>query len=349
MSYDVMGIGNPLIDLLVQVEDNVLLELNLTKGQGHLVSEEQLKLIEDKIKHLSIIKAPGDSSANTLAGIANLGGTAIFVGKVGLDPEGKYYEMSLIDHKIVAKLSKVKGITGKALTFITPGGERTFVVHLGVADKLHRDELLEEDIAKSKILHLTGYQLDTGTLRETALHAMRIAQAHHKKISIDLADPAVIKRNKQELRKMVQQYASIVFVNETEAKAFTGKDPEEALEELAQLADIAIVKLGERGSLIQQGNKRITIDVFPINCIDTTGAGDMYAAGVLYGITHGLDLELSGKIGSFAAAQVVAQVGARLSSSLRDNVLRLIQEEQNNKKNSEREKISHTTQIKYTT
>ncbi|MBI2548507.1 adenosine kinase [Candidatus Woesearchaeota archaeon] len=325
MSYDVMGIGNPLIDLLIQVEDNVLVELNLTKGQGHLVSEEQLKLIEDKIKHLSIIKAPGDSSANTLAGVANLGGTAIFVGKVGLDPEGTYYEMSLINHNVIAKLRKVEGITGKALTFITPGGERTFVVHLGVADKLHRDELLEEDIAKSKILHLTGYQLEAPTLKETALHAMQIAKAHHKKISIDLADPALIARNKEELKKIVQEYASIIFVNETEAKAFTGKDPEEALNELARVADIAIVKLGERGSLIKQGNTFIKINVFPINCVDTTGAGDMYAAGVLYGITHGLDLELSGNIGSLAAAHVVAQVGARLPYSLRDKILQYIQ------------------------
>lgn len=316
MNYDVIGIGNPLIDLLLKVNEDLVVELNLNKGNFNPISQEQLNIILDKIQHHDITKAPGDSTANTLAGISRLGGNVIFCGKIGNDESGIYYEEKLEDAKVLPKLSKTNGTTGQCLCFITPDSERTFAAHLGVCIDLKKEDILEEDIKQSKILHLTGYQLENKNLRETAFHAMEIAKKNNLKISIDLADPGLITRCKEDLLDIVKNFADIIFVNELEAKAFTGLEEKDALNEIAKLVDIAIVKLGEKGSLIKSNDEYHEIQIFPVEVVDTTGAGDMYAAGVLYGISNNLSLERSGKIGSYVASLVVSQIGARLNSHI---------------------------------
>lgn len=320
--YDVFGIGSALMDFLIEVDENELLKMDLKKGEMHLIDEKKSKEILSKLKHYNVRTTPGGSSANTLAGVAALGGSAVFCGKIGADHHGEVYEQKSNEDGVCTKLKKHNGkITGHAITFITPDSERTFATHLGAAMHLKKEDILDEDIAQSKILHIEGYQIEDPELRKTVLHAIVLAKKHNTLVSIDLADPAIVKRNLADLKKIVKEHADIVFANEMEAKAFTGKEEEEeALLEISRLCDIAIVKLGKNGSLIKQKDNIYRIPSFKVNAVDTTGAGDMYAAGVLFGIANNISLERAGKIGSWAASRVVSQIGARLNVCLKDEI-----------------------------
>ncbi len=311
--YDILGIGSPLLDFIVEVDDPFLKAIGLNKGEMHLVDEKKSKDIFEKIKnkHISII--PGGSAANTAAGVSFLGGRAAFHGKIGDDSHGAHYEKKNKEHGIDSKLAKHNTITGHAITFITPDGERTFAVNLGAAFHFTKEDLNEEDIKQSKILHVEGYLLEHEHQREAALHAMKIAKENNVKISIDLGDPALVKRAINHFKNIITKYADIVFANQAEAKVLTGiNDEEKALHELSKMCKLAVVKLGERGSIIKHNGKVYRIESHKVKVVDTNGAGDMYAAGILYGIANELSIEESGNLASKHAAMVVSQRGARL-------------------------------------
>ncbi|MBW2992669.1 adenosine kinase [Candidatus Woesearchaeota archaeon] len=311
MKYDVIGIGNALMDILVNVGHEQLLEMNLKKGVMTVFDAKEIEEIEKKLGGYVKI-APGGSVANTMHGIAQLGGKVIFIGKVGHDEHGAIYEQKMVESGVKSKIVKKKGTTGKVITFITPDTERTFATHLGIAIELEKEELFEEDIKDSTILHLEGYQLENPKLRRTLLHAMDIAKANNVKISIDLSDPSLVERNLSDFLDMVKTYADIVFANEEEAKVFTGEDVRDALDRIGEMCEIAVVKVGAKGSLVKKGDKVFEIEGFKVKTVDTTGAGDSYAAGFLYGLTNGMSLDKCGRIGSWIASKVVSQIGARV-------------------------------------
>jgi len=306
---DVIGLGNALMDFLIEVEDHKLVEFNLSKGEFHLIDAEKAQQLLQTIKEqeLKIETVPGGSAANTLKGIALLGGGAILCGKIGMDEHGEVYEQQMSNHGVVSRLNKHDAVTGHAITFITPDTERTFSVHLGAAIELYKEDVLEEDIAKSKILHLEGYQLE-GSTQATVLHAMELAKKHGTLISIDLADPGVVRRNKILFTEVLNN-VDIVFVNEKEALEFTSLEDEEAALELAKKVKIAIVKVGEKGSFICSNGEITKVGIVQAQAIDTTGAGDSYAAGFLYGYCNDWSLEESGRLGALLAAKVVEQKG----------------------------------------
>jgi sugar/nucleoside kinase (ribokinase family) len=310
------------MDFLIEIDEDHLVEMDMKKGEMHLIDEEKSKKLMEKLKHHNVRTAPGGSSANTLAGIAAFGGSVVFCGKVGKDKYGEIYEQKSAECGVCTRLKKHDGkMTGHAISFITPDSERTFATHLGAAIYLREDDVFDDDIAQSRILHVEGYQLENPQLRKTSLHAMNIAKKNKTLISIDLADPGLVKRNLEDLKKIVKENADIVFANEGEAKAFTGKDNHaDALNELAKSCSVAVVKIGKDGSLIKKGDIIYTIPGVKVNAVDTTGAGDMYAAGVLFGIAKDIPLERAGKIGSWAASKVVSQIGARLNTCLKDQV-----------------------------
>lgn len=320
--FDVFGIGSALMDFLIEIDENELLEMDVKKGEMHLIDEEKSKMLLNKLKNYSVKTAPGGSSANTMAGIAILGGNAVFCGKVGKDKHGEIYEQKSKDYGVCTRIKKHdEKATGHAITLITPDSERTFATHLGAAMHLEKEDVFDDDIAKSRILHIEGYQLEAQKLRETALHAIQIAKKSNTLVSIDLADPALVKRNLDDLKKIVKEHADIVFANEEEAKAFAEVEGEkEALDIISKMCSIAIVKIGSKGSMIKHNDNVYVIPPFKVSAVDATGAGDMYAAGVLFGIAKGMPLNRAGKIGSWAASKVVSQVGARLSMCLKDEV-----------------------------
>ena len=314
---DVIGLGNALMDFLIEVEDDKLLEMDVKKGEMHLVDEEKAKKLLEEInsRDLNIETIPGGSAANTLKGIGLLGGNVILCGKVGNDEHGEMYVQEISKNGVATKIGKHQKITGHALTFITPDSERTFSVYLGAAIHLEKEDILEEDIAKSKVLHLEAYQLE-GDTKDVVMHAIELAEKHQTLISLDLADPALIRRNKELFLEILKDHVDIVFVNENEAKEVTGREEEEALHVLAKNAKIAVVKIGERGSLISHNGEVIKIDPIKAKAIDTTGAGDSYAAGLLYGYCHDWDLKDAGKLGSLLAARVIEQRGVGMKDLL---------------------------------
>lgn len=322
--YDIFGIGNALMDFLVEVSHKELLEMDLRHGEMHLIDQVHSKKIFEKLKNYKFKIAPGGSAANVLAGVAVLGGRAVFCGKVGKDEHGAIYEQKMIEGGVFSNIKKSDLMTGHTISFITPDSERTFATHLGAALELRKEDIFEEDLRQSRILHIDGYQLEDKNLRDVSIHAMEIAKKNNVLVSVDLADPALVRRNLDDMENLVKKYADIVFANEKEAEAFTGKAEEAALNEIAEYADIAVVKLGSKGSLIKSKNKIYKIKPFEAKAVDTTGAGDMYAAGILYGISHDLPLEKAGRIASYAAAKVVEQIGARLGKSLKDEIKKLV-------------------------
>ena len=253
--FDVISIENTLMDVLIQVDDSHLVDFNLKKGTFHLIDETTVNLILKKYEHTQQKLTPAGAGANTIMGIANLGGKCVLIGRVGKDPHGDVYEEVITKDKIKSNIIRCdRSGTGRCFSFITPDAERTFAVHLGAAINLEKENILEDDIKKSKVLYLTGYIIENA--KDIALHALEIAKKNDVLIALDLADAGIIKRHKEELKRLVKQYADIVFVNELEAPAFTDKeDPEEALQVLSRYTPLAVVKLGEKGSLIKKDNE----------------------------------------------------------------------------------------------
>jgi len=314
--YDVTGIGSALLDFMVEVDDAFISSLGLKKGEMQLVDAERSREIFNLLKNMKIHVAPGGSCANTIAGMAMMGGKGSFIGRVASDDYGKTYVDKTIEAGVTSFISKGTGMTGHAITFITPDSERTFATHLGAAIELSAGEIDYSVIENSSILHLEGYLFEPENLRDVCYRSMKRAKESGTLISVDLADPALVGRIKDVFTDVAEKYADIIFVNEEEAAAFTGTREHEALKVLSGFSEIAIVKLGAKGSMIKSGNEIVKIEVVETNVINTNGAGDMYAAGFLYGLSSGRSIEVSGKIASYAASLVVASAGARVESKI---------------------------------
>ncbi|HNX23758.1 MAG TPA: adenosine kinase [Spirochaetota bacterium] len=314
--YDVTGIGSALLDFMVEVDDSFISSLGLKKGEMHLVDAERSMEIFKLLQSMKIHVAPGGSCANTIAGMAMMGGKCSFIGRVASDDYATTYIDKTVEAGVTSFIRKGKGMTGHAITFITPDSERTFATHLGAAVELSADEIDYSVMENSSILHLEGYLFEPENLRDVCYRSMKVAKESGTLISVDLADPALVGRIKNIFTDVAEKFADIIFVNEEEAAAFTGKRDEEALKVLSGFSDIAIVKLGAKGSIIKSGNEIVKVDAVKTNVINTNGAGDMYAAGFLYGLSSGRSIEISGKIASYAASLAVASAGARVESKI---------------------------------
>ncbi len=315
---DIFGIGSPLIDIFIEVEEAVILSMGIKKSNLNLVDEKKsLKILS--AFHTQKIKATsGDSTANTMSGAAGLSLSTAFLGKTGTD---KYADMFISDLEkkgIVSKVVKHSTLpTGTALTLVTPDKERTFIVNLGAAAHLLPEDLKEDYIISSKIFHTTAYQLEDSNLKNTVVKASETAKKSSTLISIDLADPGLIARNLSFLKQFTKENADILFLNREEAEAFTGiSDEQKAMQALKHYAGIVCLKLGPEGSLISEKGHIHKIKPYRVDAKDTTGAGDIYAAAILYGIIKGISMQRSGELASLAASKIVCQVGGRLNCSL---------------------------------
>lgn len=323
MKFDVFGIGNPMLDAIIKVDESYVNNLNLNKGSMRLVDEKTSEEIFDSFKNHKVTFSPGGDVVNTVVGITNLGGKAAFCGKVGLDEKGILIEENLKDEGVEPVLIKGDKGTGLVICLVTPDNERTMLTHLGCAITLNEDEVIIDEIKNSKLLYLTGYVLEDLNLRAMALKALKEAKKHGKKIAIDVSDSTLVERCKNDLKKIIIEYADILFANEDEAFALTGKKREEALNIMSEWVDLAIVKIGKDGSLINDHGTIHLIRGFKVDAVDTTGAGDMFAAGFLFGLTNGYKVEQAGLIGNFAASKVVQELGARLKVSLKNEIRKL--------------------------
>jgi sugar/nucleoside kinase (ribokinase family) len=310
----VLGLGNALVDILVRIDDDKMLpSLDLPKSCMTLVSVDQVNAIMKKIAHLEQQETCGGSAANTISGLSRLGVGTGYIGKIGRDAYGAFFAEEMKRHGTETKLFYSASQTGRALGLITPDSERTFATYLGAAVELDAGDLDAELFRGYDIFHIEGYMVQNHDLVETAL---RLAKEAGLEVSLDLASHNVVRENLGFLRDMVSRYVDIVFANEDEAMAFSGeKNPDEALVAITPQCRVSVVKLGKNGSLVKNEKERHRIDCIPARAIDTTGAGDLYAAGFLYGLIRGYALPVCGRIGSLLSGKVVEVIGAKLDEA----------------------------------
>jgi sugar/nucleoside kinase (ribokinase family) len=307
----VLGMGNALVDMLVQIpNDDLLTEINFPKGSMQLVDIAQSDAVMLKINNLPIQQLSGGSAGNTIHGIAALGGETGFIGKVGDDELGAFYHEDLKKAGIQSTFIKSENATGKAIAMITPDSERTFATHLGAAVELSADDLNPEMFHGYGIFHIEGYLVQNHELLKRAVELAKEAGAM---VSIDLASFNVVEENYDFLWDIVKGYVDIVFANEEEAKSFTGKEPREAINQIAEHAQIAVVKIGKKGAYIKNDGVVTHVDATDVKAIDTTGAGDLFASGFLFGLVNGWTMEKAGRAGAIMAGKVIEKIGGRLS------------------------------------
>lgn len=310
----VLGMGNALTDILLQIENNSVLDkLNLPKASMQLIDSAKMLEISNNLSHLTPKMATGGSASNTINGITKLGVSAGFVGKIGRDAVGEFFMNDSINNGVTTHLLYSKTPSGQCTVLVSPDGERTLCTFLGAACELIADDLNADMFQGYDIFHIEGYLVQNHDLIRKAV---RLAKESGLLVSIDLASYNVVDANLEFLNEIIQEYVDIVFANEEEARAYTGKEPVEALIHIANHCDIAIVKIGKDGSFVKSGNEQVQIKPILANCIDTTGAGDLYAAGFLYGLACNYSLELCGQIGSIVSAKVVEVLGAKMADEV---------------------------------
>lgn len=315
MKFDVFGMCNALFDIQAEVADPVLSEVGLAKGSMTLLSEDEQRRIVPRVYDSIVNTEAGGSGANTMIGIALLGGTACYTSRVGRDEHGRMYRAGLASKGVQPNLGEGDGNTGISLILVSPDAERTMGTFLGQSRELRREDVNIDDLRASRYLYVTGYLWDTENQKEAVLYAMREANAAGVKVALSLSDPFCVGRHKDDFLRLLTDHVDVVFANKDEAMGMTDTEtPLDAARALASYADVVAVTCDEAGSIVQSGDAVYEIPVFPVSAVDTTGAGDMYAAGLLYGLTQSLPLDRCGRIASYAAAQVVAQLGPRLDS-----------------------------------
>lgn len=310
----VLGMGNALVDIMTTVpDDSVLAKFNLPKGSMQLIDADLSKTIAEQTAQFSSKISAGGSSANTIHGLAHLGVSCGFIGKIGTDKMGDMFKSDLEKSGVTPHLLTSSTASGRAIAFVTPDSERTFATYLGSAVELSPEEISPSIFSQYDYFYIEGYLVQNHNLIETAV---KIARSQSLKIVLDLASYNVVAENVEFLRRIARDYVDIIFANEDEAKTFTGKDAEYAVKELAEMCDIAVVKIGKQGSIIRQGDKEYRVGIIDANCIDTTGAGDLYASGFVYGHAMGYSLDRCGKIGALLSGKVIENLGAQIPADV---------------------------------
>ena len=320
----ILGIGNALVDVMTLIDnDNILEKFSLPKGSMQLVDGEISALIKSGTTNFKRNLVSGGSAANTIHGLAMLGVNTGFIGSIGKDDTGDFFESDMKKAGVKTFLSRRNSVTGTAVALISPGSERTFATHLGAAVELDSDDLNPDDFNNYDVLYLEGYLIINEALVE---RTCRIAKNNNMKIAIDLSSFNVVDAKLRDFKEIIEKYVDIVFANEEEAKSFTGMAPLDALNSISALCNIAVIKVGKEGSLIKCGEEVIRIGTIPVQCVDTTGAGDLYASGFLYGYANGLSLEKCGLFGSVLAGHVIEIVGARMDEHRWEKIIEVLKE-----------------------
>lgn len=319
----ILGIGNALVDVMTIIpDDSVLEKFGLPRGSMQLVDGDKSLVIKQGTSAYKRTLSSGGSAANTIHGLAMLKANAGFIGSVGKDETGDFFEKDMKSAGATTILFRRNSVTGTAVALISPDSERTFATHLGAAIELGQNDLKKEHFKPYNILYLEGYLIKDKSLVEKACI---LAKENDMEIALDLASFNVVEAKLDDFKDILHKYVDIVFANEEEARAFTGLDPEMALNELGHQCHVAIVKAGKEGSLIMRGDEFIKVESLPVISKDTTGAGDLYAAGFLYGYANDLPLEKCGVLGTLLAGNVIEIVGAKISEAKWKNIRNQVQ------------------------
>lgn len=317
---NILGIGNALVDILTQIpDDNILEQLQLPKGTMHHVDAATSLRYGEILKQYGCAMAAGGSTANTMSGAAKLGVETGYIGKVGRDERGRFFESAMRETGVKPMLLTTDTPTGCAEAIISKDCERTFATYLGAALELNAEDIQPEMFDGWDIFYVEGYLLQNHALLDKILP---MAKAKGLKVALDMASYNIVEDNHDYMRQITKDYLDIVFANKDEALAFSHLDtPEAALADLASMCDIAIVKVGAEGSLIQGGNEVVTIGPIPADVIDTTGAGDLWASGFMAGFVQGKSLKQCGLMGATLAANIIEVIGAKMDEKRWQKIL----------------------------
>ncbi len=319
--FDVLTIGNAIVDILARCEDTFLEENAIIKGAMNLIDAERAELLYSKMG--PAVEASGGSAGNTAAGIAGFGGKAAYFGKVAEDQLGQIFQHD-IRAQGVHYQTRPEGLhppTARSMIFVTPDSERSMNTYLGACVELGPEHVEEEVVAEARVTYFEGYLWDPPRAKDAIRAAARIAHANGREVSMTLSDPFCVGRYRAEFLDLMKSgTVDIVFANKHELLSlYETDDFELALGKIALDCKLAAVTLSEEGAVIVRGKERVKIDAYAIDeLVDTTGAGDLFASGFLYGYTQDRSLEDCGKLGCLAAAVVIQQLGPRPSVSLKD-------------------------------
>lgn len=313
MAYDVFGVGNAIVDIQLKIDDAFLNRIDVAKGLMTLVDAERQVEVLAALAGQATHRCSGGSACNTVVGVADMGGTAAYACKTANDDLGSFYIDDLRKVGVDVLVESGEGTTGTSVILITPDAQRTMLTHLGISSTLSPADIPADEIARAKYLYVEGYLFPGDSTREAALRAIDIAKEYGVKVALTISDPFVVGLHKDLFWKLIEGPVDLLFANLEEARALTGEhDPIEAARKIHKHATNVALTLSADGSLLMHGDQLFPIEGVKTVAVDTTGAGDMYAAGVLYGLTHGYSWKQAGQLGSHAASRIVSQMGARL-------------------------------------
>ncbi len=317
---DVFGVGNAMVDILAQVTDDFVREHGLAKGSMSLVDTHKQGAILHELERYDLHMQSGGSAANTIIAVAQSGGAALYTGKVSQDTNGEFYRQDLLDAGVqfdVRPAPEEGPPTGTCLVLTTPDAERTMCTHLGVSTQLHPSDLDMDRLAHCRFAYVEGYLWDPPEPRQASIQVMQQAKRLGVKLAFTFSDAFLIDRFRDDFRDLAAEMCDVVFCNADEAVSFTAADDlAEAARQIGRMVPLAFVTDGARGALVVHQGTVQRVDAYPVDAVDTVGAGDAFAGGVLYGLTHGFDPVAAARWGNYLASQVVRVVGARLPDSV---------------------------------
>jgi sugar/nucleoside kinase (ribokinase family) len=324
---DVVGIGSAIVDVIAQADDEFLIRHDMVKGSMRLIeTEEEAERLYDAMG--PAVEMSGGSCANTMAGLAGLGGAGAFVGIVKDDLLGEVFTHDIRSIGVEYPISPATdgAATARCLIIVTPDAQRTLNTYLGAASGLTADHIDTALIDRARVVYLEGYLWDLETAKKAMVAAMQAAAASGARVAFTLSDGFCVDRHRPEFLDLVEHHVDILFANEAEiCSLYEVEEFDDALQHVRGHCEIACLTRSEKGSVIVAGDEVHVVDTHPVeHVVDTTGAGDLYAAGFLYGFTHGHDLATSGRVGAAAAAEVISHVGARPETDLRALVADLL-------------------------
>jgi sugar/nucleoside kinase (ribokinase family) len=318
--YHLTGIGNAIVDVIAPGTDAFLEAHGITKGGMTLIDEERTRTLYNAMGKATEVS--GGSAANTMAGFASFGGKGAYLGKVADDQLGGIFAHDMNAGGIHFSTPPLKGgpETARCLILVTPDAQRSMSTYLGACVEFGEDDVDDALIADSEMIYLEGYLFDKDAAKDAYLKATHIAQKNETKVALTLSDSFCVERHRVPFQRLVKDKVDILFANEAEILAlYQHQRVEEAVGAIRGHCDIVVVTRGEKGSLILTPDKMITVPAHPVaHLVDTTGAGDQYAAGFLYGLSRNLSMEDCGRLGSLAAAEVISHIGPRPETSLAD-------------------------------
>ena len=325
--YDVAALGNAIVDVIASVDDRFLLTHRIAKGGMTLIDEfrarELMKALADNGQSLSgLHEVAGGSAANTMAGLASFGSSGLFIGKVKADRLGQVFAKSMTGQGVTFTTRQAEdgSTTASSMIAVTPDGQRSMNTYLGACRELVPDDVDEEQVAEARLLYIEGYLWDEENAKQASRKAIAAMKGAGGRVALSLSDSFCVGRFRDEFLHLLDKEVNILFANEDEAKALFQQDEFDGVIEAAKKwGGIAAITRSAKGCVVMEEGQAHTIAAEPVSrVIDTTGAGDQFAAGFLHGLTHGKDLKACGRLGAIAAAEVISHYGARPETSLKD-------------------------------